>query len=69
MGTAELGEILEERTWNGDWAKFADSADPTMKRGGEYGDTTRAGIFAFFNNTSVGAAQNRSFRPVWVMQK
>ena len=46
----------------GYWSKFPYSGNPVFDRGGNYANTTNAGLF-FFGNPS-GEAKTNSFRPV-----
>ena len=53
-------------SWNAEFSQFPSAETPFMIRGGEYGSSSLAGIFAFQGKTGEPAT-NCSFRPVLVV--
>ena len=52
-----------DRSWYGDYSYFPSVNNPFFERGGDYGDGTNAGVFAF-NSIDSNYHSDRSFRPV-----
>ena len=45
-----LGDATNEtKGWNDDYSYYPNSRSPWFRRGGDYGDRSSAGIFAFYN--------------------
>ncbi|MEG2322302.1 MAG: hypothetical protein RSB71_02315, partial [Bacilli bacterium] len=46
--------LLETKAWYGDYSYFTYADDPWFMRGGHYGNSTTAGIFAFWGSGGNG---------------
>ena len=62
--TRILGDATAETVgWNGDYANFVYSSGPWFRRGGDYSNTSDAGVFYFGDSTGAAVSYN-SFRVV-----
>ena len=62
--TSSTGE--NSTSWYSDYSNFPNSSNPFFKRGGNYNNTSNAGLF-YFNNNNGNSNSNNGFRPVLVV--
>ena len=63
--TSDNGE--ETTSWNGDYSYFMNSTCPFIRRGGDWGNTSKTGIFAFVSDDGY-STRSVSFRPVLIVE-
>ncbi len=65
---SNIGDALYETSeWNNDYASFVNSSKPFFKRGGDYSDTSNAGVF-YFNYNNGYSYYNNGFRVCLAVQ-